>query len=131
LGWIGLAAVAALYAFVCWRCLRIAVRAPGDFTAFLVAGIVLVMSVQAIVIAGGLLGLIPLSGVVTPFLSYGRSSMLANCAAIGIVLGIASRAGQVRPHMTGPIRMLATILIVAGVTIVGRTAWIQIVDNAA
>jgi hypothetical protein len=41
----------------------------------------------------GLLGILPLSGVVTPFLSYGRSSMLANCAAVGIVLGAAYVVG--------------------------------------
>src|SRR5262249_54087142 len=89
LGWVGLIAFVSLYAFVCWRCLRIARSAPGDFTTLLAVGVVLVLSVQALVIAGGLLGLIPLSGVVTPFLSYGRSSMAANCAAIGIVLSVA------------------------------------------
>ena len=36
LGWVGFAVVVGLYAFLCWRCLRIAARAPGDFTAFLV-----------------------------------------------------------------------------------------------
>ena len=41
------------------------------------------VNARAVIIASGLLGLLPLSGVVTPFLSYGRSSMLANCAAVG------------------------------------------------
>ena len=126
LGWIGLAAVAALYAFVCWRCLRIAVRAPGDFTAFLVAGIVLVMSVQAIVIAGGLLGLIPLSGVVTPFLSYGRSSMLANCSAIGVVLSVARRQSRERAHMRRPLALLGAVLSILAAAIVVRAGWVQI-----
>jgi cell division protein FtsW (lipid II flippase)/cell division protein FtsI/penicillin-binding protein 2 len=127
LGYVGLAAVAALYAFLCWRCLRIALRAPGDFSTFLAAGVVLVLSVQAIVIAGGLLGLVPLSGVVTPFLSYGRSSMLANCLAIGLVLSIARRQGDVRAHMRRPVRVLGAVLGTAGALVLSRAAWVQVV----
>ena len=127
LGWAGFAAVAALYALLCWRALRIAARAPGDFTTFLAAGAVLVLSVQAIVIAGGLLGLVPLSGVVTPFLSYGRSSMLANCAAIGILLSIARRRSRERAHMRRPLAMLGAAIAFAGAAIVARAAWVQIV----
>jgi cell division protein FtsW (lipid II flippase)/cell division protein FtsI/penicillin-binding protein 2 len=127
LGWIGLAVVTGLYAFLCWRCLRVARRAPGDFSAFLVVGVVLVLCVQALVIAGGLVGLVPLSGVVTPFLSYGRSSMLANCAAIGIVLSIARRQSGERAHMRTPIRFVAATLGLAGAAILSRAAWVQVV----
>ena len=126
LGWVGLAAVVLIYVFICWRCLRIAARAPGDFTTFLVVGIVLVLSVEALVIAGGLLGLIPLSGVVTPFLSYGRSSMVANCAAIGIVLAVGRRQSRVRSHVRRPIAVLGAALGVAGAVVLSRAAWIQI-----
>ena len=126
LGWIGFAVVAALYVFVGWRCLRIAARAPGDFTSFLVVGIVLVLGVQGLVIAGGLFGVIPLSGVVTPFLSYGRSSMLVNCAALGIVLSAARRRSAERPHLRQPLRVLGGALALAGVAIVARAAWVQI-----
>ena len=126
IGWVGVAAVVALYALLCWRCLRIAARAPGDFTSFLVIGIVLVLGVQALVIAGGLLGLIPLSGVVTPFLSYGRSSMLANCVAIGVVLSVGRRRSAERTHMRQPLRMVAAVLGVAGIAILSRAAWVQI-----
>ena len=127
LGWIGVAGVIALYAFLCWRGLRIAARAPGDFTAFLTVGVVLVLSVQALVIAGGLVGLIPLSGVVTPFLSYGRSSMLANCVAIGIVLSVARRRSHERLHMRQPLRVAAGVLALAGAAILSRAAWVQVV----
>jgi len=127
LGWIGFAAAAAIYAFVCWRCLRIAARAPGDFTTFLVVGIVLVLTVQAAVIAGGLLGLIPLSGVVTPFLSYGRSSMIANCVAIGIVLSVGRRQSRERVHMRRPLALLGGAIGLAGAAILSRAAWVQIV----
>jgi cell division protein FtsI/penicillin-binding protein 2 len=127
LGYVGLAVVIALYAFLCWRCLRIALRASGDFSSFLTIGVVLVITVQALVIAGGLLGLVPLSGVVTPFLSYGRSSMLANCVAIGIVLSIGRRQSVVRAHMRRPVHVLGTVLSVAGVLVLSRAAWVQVV----
>jgi cell division protein FtsW (lipid II flippase)/cell division protein FtsI/penicillin-binding protein 2 len=127
LGYAGLAVVVALYALLCWRCLRIALRAPGDFSTFLVTGVVLVLSVQALVIAAGLLGLIPLSGVVTPFLSYGRSSMLANCLAVGLVLSVAQRQAGVREHMRRPVRVLGAVLGVAGGLILSRAAWVQVV----
>jgi cell division protein FtsW (lipid II flippase)/cell division protein FtsI/penicillin-binding protein 2 len=127
LGWVGLAIVVALYAFVCWRSLRIAARAPGDFSTFLVVGLVLVLGVQALVIAGGLVGLMPLSGVVTPFLSYGRSSMLANCVAVGVVLSVARRQSAERAHMRRPLRLVAAVLSLAGAAVLTRAAWIQVV----
>jgi cell division protein FtsW (lipid II flippase)/cell division protein FtsI/penicillin-binding protein 2 len=127
LGYAGLAVVIALYAFLCWRCLRVALRAPGDFSTFLVTGVVLVLSVEALVIAAGLLGLVPLSGVVTPFLSYGRSSMLANCLAIGLVLSVARRQAAVREHMRRPIRALGAALGVAAAVVLSRAAWVQVV----
>jgi len=127
LGFAGLAAVVALYALLCWRCFRAAARAPGDYTAFLATAAALALVVQAAVIAGGLLSLIPLSGVVTPFLSYGRSSMVANCAAVGIVLSIARRRGEVRMHLRRPIAAIAgTLAAITGI-VVCRVSWIQIV----
>jgi cell division protein FtsW (lipid II flippase)/cell division protein FtsI/penicillin-binding protein 2 len=127
LGWVGFAVVVGLYAFLCWRCLRIAARAPGDFTTFLTVGVVLVLCVQALVIAGGLVGLFPLSGVVTPFLSYGRSSMLANCVAIGVVLSVARRRSHERAHMRRPLRVVGAVLGIAGAAILARAGWVQIV----
>jgi cell division protein FtsW (lipid II flippase) len=127
LGFVGVLVVVALNSLLCWRCLRIAVRAPGDYTALLSIGVALGLMVQAFVIASGLVGILPLSGVVTPFLSYGRSSMLANCAAIGIVLGVARRAQAVRRHLVPPVRILAGVMSVAALAIVGRTGWIQVV----
>ena len=74
-----------------WRMLRIAARAPGDYTAFLALGCALSLAVPAIIIVGGELGALPLSGVATPFLTFGKSSMVANFAAAGIALAIGTR----------------------------------------
>lgn len=127
LGFAGLAAMVLLYGILAWRCLRVALRAPGDYSAFLAVGVALGLVVQALVISGGLLGLAPLSGVVTPFLSYGRSSMLANCFAVGVVLAIAQRRGRPRAHLQAPIRTLAGVLLAAGLMVLGRGAWVQVV----
>jgi cell division protein FtsI/penicillin-binding protein 2/cell division protein FtsW (lipid II flippase) len=127
LGFIGLIAVFLLYAVLAWRCLRIALRAPGDYSAFLTVGVALGLIVQAVVIASGLLGLVPLSGVVTPFLSFGRSSMLVNCAALGIVLAVAKRRGPTREHLRQSINALSGVLAVAVLLIATRAAWIQVV----
>ena len=110
LGFVGVAVVVGLYAILSWRCLRVAARAPGDYTAFLAVGVALALVVQAFVIGSGLLGLFPLAGVVTPFLSYGRSSMLANCFAVGVVLAVARRRGPIRRHLYRPLRTLAAVL---------------------
>ena len=127
LGFAGVIAVLLLYAMLAWRCLRAATRAPGDYSSLLAAGVALSLVVQAIVISGGLLALVPLSGVVTPFLSFGRSSMLANCAAVGIVLAIAQRRGRPRAHMLRPLRAAGGVLAAVAVVIAARVAWVQVV----
>ena len=127
IGFVGLLAVAAVFALIIWRILRIAERAPGDFTAFLALGCALSLAVPALVIIGGLLGVMPLSGVVTPFLSYGKSSMIANMIAIGIPLAIARRAGRPRPVFARQIRSVGLVLAAGLVILVGRAAWLQIV----
>jgi cell division protein FtsI/penicillin-binding protein 2 len=127
LGFAGLVVIVALYALVCWRCLRVAIRAPGDYSAFLAVGVALALVVQALVISGGLLGAVPLAGVVTPFLSFGRSSMLANAFAIGVVLAIAKRRSAVRPHLRQPIRALGAVLAAAAIGLTARAGWVQVV----
>ncbi|MGV3519846.1 FtsW/RodA/SpoVE family cell cycle protein [Luteitalea sp.] len=131
LGFIGVVVVIALYALLAWRCLRIALRAPGDYSALLGIGVTLALVVQAFVIAAGLLGLVPLTGVVTPFLSYGRSSMIANCLAVGVVLAIARRRGPMRLHLQAPVRVLATVLSLMAVLVGTRAAWVQVVHADA
>jgi hypothetical protein len=111
-GLVGVAVIAAVYLLIVWRILQIAVRAPGDYTAFLALGCALSLAVPAIVIVGGVFGAIPLSGVVTPFLSFGKSAMVCNFAAIGIALAIARRAGPVRPHLGRQVRIVGNVLAV-------------------
>jgi cell division protein FtsW (lipid II flippase) len=88
LGLIGLLAILGLYLVVVERGLRIAAAAHDDFRTILAAGLALVVAVQAFIIAGGNLKLIPLTGITLPLISYGGSSLLANALVIGLLLAL-------------------------------------------
>lgn len=126
LGFVGLLAIAGVYALLAWRALRVSARAPGDFTAFLALGSALALTVPVIVIAAGQFGLLPLSGVATPFLSFGKSSTIASFAALGILSTVAARAGAPRPAFVRPLRVAGGVLAAAMIAIVGRAAWLQV-----
>ena len=91
LGMSGVVAVLAAYLVVVERGLRIAASSRDDFRALLAAGLALVVGLQAAIIAGGNLGLIPLTGITLPFVSYGGSSLLANALVVGILLALSDR----------------------------------------
>ncbi|RPH58557.1 MAG: hypothetical protein EHM89_12165, partial [Acidobacteria bacterium] len=88
LGAIGLLVVAALYTLMVWRSLRIGRAAPNDYGFFLAITVTLFLVIPVLVMSAGVLGIMPLTGVVTPFLSYGGSAMAANFAALGILAAI-------------------------------------------
>jgi len=130
LGFIGLLGIFLLYGMITWRSLRIALRARTSYSYFLVAGLTLIVSLQLILIAGGLLGLLPLSGVVSPFLSFGRTSMMANFITLAIILAVSSRAGdpaQAR-NFGRPTYLLAGMLALCGIAILGRAAYFQLMQ---
>ena len=131
IGFVGLAVVIGLFSLLVWRLLRIALRAPGDYTAFLTVGLTLALAVQALVIVGGMLGLLPLAGVVTPFLSYGRSSMLSNLAAVGVCAAVSCRRGAIRQSFAAPVRVLGWTLVAATALLLVRMAHVQVVSADA
>jgi hypothetical protein len=133
-GFLGVAAVFALYAFILYRTARIALRARSDYEFFLAAGLGVAMALQILLIAGGSLGVLPLSGVVTPFLSYGRSSMLANFFVFAMLLSISSRpaADPLRSApFRAPVQALGLALGVLAAIIVGKAAYVQVLHSAA
>ncbi len=91
LGLVGLLAIAAIYAVVVWRGFRAAREAGSDYGFFLATSLTLFLVVPVLLMAAGLLGVMPLTGVVTPFLSYGGSAMAANFAALGLLAGLGGR----------------------------------------
>jgi cell division protein FtsW (lipid II flippase) len=86
-----LAAVGLLLAVVV-RGLRIAARAPGPFRQLLAGGLAAALGVQTLLIAGGVVKLIPLTGVTLPFVSYGGSSLVANFLVVGLLLKLSAPA---------------------------------------
>ncbi|HWE62850.1 MAG TPA: FtsW/RodA/SpoVE family cell cycle protein [Chloroflexota bacterium] len=90
LGLVGGVAVLALFLVLAFRGLRIAALARDPFEGLLAVGLTSTLAIQAIVIVGGNLRLMPLTGVTLPFMSYGGSSLLANFVIIGFLLRISA-----------------------------------------
>ena len=90
LGALGLFAVAIMYAALVWRALATARRASTDYGFFLAVILTLFFAVPVLLMAAGILGVVPLTGVVTPFLSFGGSAMAANFAALGLLAALRS-----------------------------------------
>jgi cell division protein FtsI/penicillin-binding protein 2 len=94
LGGLGVIAVFLLMGLLLHRIFLHARRAGQPFSFFLVAGIAIATGVQFLIIASGSIGLLPLTGISVPFLSYGKISLIINLMAMGIVFSVAHRPGQ-------------------------------------
>ncbi len=94
LGMLGALAVLGLYIVIAERGFRIAALAVDDFRALLATGLTLVIVVQAAIIAGGNLRVVPLTGITLPLVSYGGSSLLVNGAVIGLLLALSDRGAE-------------------------------------
>lgn len=88
LGLMGTGAVILLFAFVAVRGFRIARAAPDRYGTLLASGITASIVGQAILNVGVASGLLPITGVPLPFLSFGGSSLLTSCLGVGILLNI-------------------------------------------
>ena len=94
LGLAGAAAVILLYLLFAFRGLRISMLADDGFSKLLAAGLTAAVSIQAFIIIGGVTGLIPLTGITLPFVSYGGSSIVANFVLLALLLMVSDRVGR-------------------------------------
>lgn len=90
LGFCGVVFILFLYFVILRRCLVIGYKSKHPFSFFFCVGVTVVTSVQLFCILLGGLGVIPLTGVTVPFLSYGKVSIIFNIISIGIVLSISA-----------------------------------------
>jgi rod shape determining protein RodA len=90
-GFVGALAVLALYALLLWRSIRIAWLAKDPFGTYIAAGIASMFAIQMFVNVGMVIGIMPITGIPLPFLSYGGTSILVSFAAIGMLESIHMR----------------------------------------
>lgn len=95
LGFVGIAAICALFFLLFWTGMKISQEAPDNLGSLLALGITLLVSLQALLNMGVVLGLVPTKGMPLPFISYGGSAFTANCLAVGVLMNIA-RSGERR-----------------------------------
>jgi cell division protein FtsI/penicillin-binding protein 2/cell division protein FtsW (lipid II flippase) len=140
-GFPGVAIICVLFGVLVSRAFRIAVRAPDEYSLFLAAGLGSLLACEMMLISGGVLGAIPLSGVVSPFLSSGNTAMLANFFACAVLAGISNQVARAAswpeqsneslliPFFGQPLRVTAAVLGICALALLGRAAWLQLATD--
>jgi cell division protein FtsW (lipid II flippase) len=96
LGLIGAAALLLVYMLFVARGMKIAMLADDGFSKLLATGLTFAFALQTFIIVGGILRLIPLTGITLPFVSYGGSSVVANFVLLAGLLLVSNRANALR-----------------------------------
>jgi len=132
-GFAGFAAILVLYAILVYRSFRIALRAENDYEFFLATGLSAATALQLLLIGGGALGVVPLSGVVTPFLSYGRTAMLANFLMFAMLLSVSRRTANPEHSLPfrAPLKALGVAFAGAALIIAAKAAYVQVMHGDA
>jgi rod shape determining protein RodA len=90
-GFFGSAFVLALFALLIWRAIRIAYMSKDSFGTYLATGVASMFTIQIFVNVGMVIGIMPITGIPLPFLSYGGTAMLVNFTAVGVLLNVHMR----------------------------------------
>jgi len=135
-GFAGVATVALLFGFLIYRAFRISLRAVGDYAFFLALGLASLLAFEMLLISAGVLGALPLSGVVSPFLSSGNTAMLANFFIFALLLAISKGRprGNAAPQgartlFRAPMRFAGAALAACAMVLLSFAARYQVVDD--
>ena len=90
-GFMGVLIVSSLFFFIIYKSIKIALKCEDLFGKYLAFGIVFILAFQATLNLSVVIGLLPVTGVTLPFLSYGGSSLLITLASMGIILNISKQ----------------------------------------
>ena len=90
LGFFGSSCLLLTFFFLCWRLLQVARQAQNNFGSLLAIGVLAMISFQAIVNISMTIGIAPVTGIPLPWISYGRSALITNFIAIGLVESVAN-----------------------------------------
>ena len=101
LGLFGALLVVALFVALAFLGVRAGLHAADPFGRLLAIGVTTWLCVQAFVNIGAVIGVLPITGVPLPFISFGGSSLLATMAASGILLNVARSGGKPQPTKRG------------------------------
>jgi cell division protein FtsI/penicillin-binding protein 2 len=129
-GFAGVAAIFVLFGILMWRGLRAAQRADNTYGLFLGTGLCALIACEMLLISSGVLGALPLSGVVSPFLSSGNTAMVANFLVFALLAGISDTGQSTQPAaLRLPAGRLKFVLAGAGAILLGFAARYQVLHD--
>ncbi len=130
-GFVGVAAVFLLFGFLIYRAFRIALRTVSDYAFFLALGLASLLAFEMLLISAGVLGVLPLSGVVSPFLSSGNTAMLTNFFVFALLLAISAGPPAPQGHVLfrTPVRWTGAALAAAAITLAAFATYYQVLHD--
>jgi len=126
-GMLGGLAMILLFALLVGRSLRTAARRKEPFAVLLSAGIAIAMGLQVVLIVGGVLRLLPITGVTLPFISYGGSSLVTSFVGLAFIVHLSRARLPGAGHFALPVLNVQILLSVAWVAIASSLGWWAVV----
>ena len=130
-GFAGVASILVLFGVLIWRGLRAAQRADTTYGLFLATGLSTLIACEMLLITAGVLGALPLSGVVSPFLSSGNTAMVANFLVFALLASIGNTEEATQPDsLRVPAGRLKFVLAGAGAVLLGFALRYQVLHDS-